>query len=170
MSDSQTPITTIKRRLLLRVFVGGVCCQNANVFTPAFNQVKIEYQNCVNFIYEAKTNEDVRKAEWNEEQFANWLAEGDIYFIIDHPTLGLSNMQSSQKGFWQPWDLGKVMDIVQSRLRDRIGWPEDVRCPIVWQNKIAYKQAIKSLCTPFLILSRTEDGRLSKNAKAEIFE
>lgn len=169
MSDNHN-LTIKPKPLLFRVYVGGVCCQNGAAFKPAFNQVKVEYQDRFTFIYEAKTNEDVRKAGWNEGQFADWLAEGDIYFVIDHPTLGLLNMQSSQEGFWHPWDLGNVMDIVQSKLHGRIGWPEDIRCPIVWQDKIAYKQAIKSLCTPFLVLARTEDGLLSKEAKAEIFK
>lgn len=169
MSDNLT-IKPKPKPLLFRVFVGGVACQNVNAFIPAFNQVKLEYQDRLSFIYEAITNEDVRKAQLSEQQFANWLAEGDIYFIIDHPTLGLSNMQSSQQGYWHPWDLGKAMDVAHAKLLGRIGWPEDVRCPIVWQNKIAYKQHLKSMCTPFLVLSRTEDGRLSKETKAIIFE
>jgi hypothetical protein len=35
--------------------------------------------------------EDVRKSSFSLIQFAEWLANGDIYFILSHPVQGISD-------------------------------------------------------------------------------
>ena len=160
----------------INVFYGATGGRNNAAFSVALDKVQQlpEFRR-LNFQENQLTNEIIRKRGWSEEQFADWLAEGDMYFMVNHPTLGNTNMQSQSweekpAVYWKPWNCETIVDVFHERLKTKIGWPEDTRCPSLWQTKIAYKKATKEVATPYLVIRKTKDGKLCEQVRGEVFE
>ena len=175
MSDTPSNLTSV----LIHVFLGAVSGRNNSAFTAALDWVtNLPEFRMYNFDIKIKSNEDIRKKGkegWSEARLADWLAAANIYFVVNHPTLGNTNHQTPHwekdpVNCWKPWDLEKIVDVFHERLQSKIGWPEDLRCNVVWQTKIGYKNATHAVGTPYLIIRKTADGKLSKEVKREIFE
>lgn len=168
----ETSSTIMERHKLdIRVYVGPTGGALNKGFSAAFNSVKLrlEVERDVVLGLKEMSNEYLRNNQMTVNQFGDWLAAGNIHILLNHPTLSISNYQSNKLDMWTPWDLSTVTADLSTKLVDKIGWP-NVKCPVVMQEKIEYKTMIKALCTPFLVIKRTENGLLSREVKGEIFE
>ena len=158
------------KTISIHAFIGGCGSANFKYLGPAIS--KVERQLHIQLDYRTLTGEQLRQDRWSAVQFAEWLAAGDIYLITDHATLAFQKIVSpyDQGDPWPPWDLDTVGDILHHHLHGHVGWPEDVRCPVHLQQKLVYKEAIKEISAPFLVLKRTIDGILTPEVRGHIFE
>jgi len=154
--------------LKLHVFIGGKKAVNEESFQSAYADAESDLRERVHLEKECMTVEYLRKNKWTLEQLTSWLKEGDIYVILHHPAQGVTSFQCH--GYWEPWDLTHLSEILHHELKDRIGWPEDVRCPVLLQTKIQLKRALKNITVPFLVINRTETGMLNAEVKRQIFK
>jgi hypothetical protein len=158
------------------VFAGGKLSNNVKAFEITFQKANVDCAKLyakkgfkVRLEVTYKFTSDVRQSDWTMNQFAQWLQEGDIYFILAHPAQGLTDKQSHELSSWQPWDLSQLGATLYQYLNEKIGWPENLLCPVFLQDKILYKKVLGPLGTPFLILERTADGRLTQDQRRTVF-
>jgi hypothetical protein len=161
----------------IHVFAGGKYSTNFKIFKLVIHKVIAYYQREakklgfeIRFEVISKDAFEVRQLDWTLHQFVSWLSLGDVYLILGHPAQGLSDRQSFEESSWQPWDLSQLGTTLNQHLGKKIGWPENLLCPVFLQDKITYKKELGSLGTPFLILERTPDGRLTLDQRKKVFK
>lgn len=173
--------------LTIRVFYGGHGSVNGDLVSKAIRKGirahmdTIQSKGIKSVVIERMGCESIRLSKWTIEQYTDWLAGGHIYFIVAHPVQGISNKQipsktSNNDSQWRAWDLSQLsdMDILWRKLKDNIGYPRgsQLRCGAFLQDKLSYKRILWNagrLCTPFLELKRTLNGKLTQDTKRELF-
>jgi len=157
------------RDVLVHVFVGSKEGRyNVIPFQKALESVAKEFAefNVTIVYYSIK---DIKDLRMSMENFAQWLALAQIYFIISHPGQGFSMYQGTGEDNWPPWRLADQSKVLTMYLRGRIGFPDAFDCGAFSQNKLAYKEALKDICIPYHLLTRTVDGELCPEERRKLF-
>lgn len=166
-----------RARILIRVYKGPLeKGQNVGAFDVAKDKIIAEYAAKhvkefpgVEFVVDEIGCKHVRERGWTMLEFVTWFAEADIYFFISHPVQGFTDYMAFGENNWAPWDLRELSPTLEQHLGTKIGYPKHFTCGAFTQDKLVYKTACKELCTPFLVLKRTEDGRLSREDRLRVF-
>ena len=86
------------------------------------------------------TTSDVNKYQLSEMDIIDWLAEGDIHFILTHIHQGIVNI-----------NMNKLYSSI-NKLHDHPGFPsgDSLQCPVFTQDKYQYLSALmpKGMCNP----------------------
>jgi hypothetical protein len=91
---------TSSTELKLHVFVGGRSSNNAKAIPVAIGEVAKKFSNKYRFLVTYFDVEDVKNNRFTLVEFAQWLADSDIYLIVNHPAQALNERQSPEEGAW----------------------------------------------------------------------